>query len=284
MSSQVYPSFVFVNGLLLPQIEAAFPVNDLAVLRGYGVFDFFLVKDGHPCFFEDHWARLQHSATTLNLRIPFGGEDLLRMVRLLHQKMPYPFAGCRITLTGGCSPDGYLPGEAPNSLVTLNALPFFSESMAPEGIGLMTHAYRRPYPAVKSIDYLSGIMMLPIARQMGFDEVLFVENGVVSECPRSNVFAMTADGVLITPGQNVLKGITRKRILQHARQMVKVEEREVKLQDLLDAKEVFISSTTKGIWPVKNIDGHLIGPGGNGEITGKLYGHLLAELKGLHQG
>ncbi len=280
MSVPVYPSYVFVNGRLLPQSEASWPVNDLAVLRGYGVFDFFLVKDGHPLFFEDHWARLQHSAGSLHLKVPFGPEDACRMIKMLHEKMPFSFAGCRITLTGGCSPDGYQPGETANCLVTLNPLPFFPETLSVAGIGLMTHTYRRPFATVKSIDYVTGIMMLPMARKKGFQEVLYVQDGAISECPRSNVFAVSRDNTLITPREGVLMGITRKRILGHAASIMKVEERPVTLTELIEAKEVFISSTTKGIWTVSNIDGQVIADGKPGEYARRLYALLVEEMNG----
>jgi branched-subunit amino acid aminotransferase/4-amino-4-deoxychorismate lyase len=59
---------------------------------------------------------------------------------------------------------------------------------------------------------------------------------------------------------------------------MKVEERPVRLQELLVAKEVFITSTTKGIWTVGNMDGHPIGDGKPGEFSAKLYEKLLEEM------
>jgi branched-subunit amino acid aminotransferase/4-amino-4-deoxychorismate lyase len=277
-NAPIYPPFVFVNGLLFPQMEASLPVNDLALLRGYGVFDFFLVKDGQPLFFEDHWARLQQSAAALHLRIPFSKEDALRMAGILHSKMPYPLAGVRITLTGGCSMDGFLPGEAANSLLTLQPVADFPDTLSPKGIGLMTHEYRRAVASIKSIDYLVGIMMQPVASQKGFQDILYVLDGKVSECPRSNVFAVTQQDMLITPNEGVLNGITRKRVLAHASNYMKVEERPVHVTDLLEAKEVFITSTTKGIWAVGNIDGRVIGEGKPGTFSQKLYSMLLKEM------
>ncbi len=276
-----FSPFVFVNGLLFPQMDASLPVNDLAILRGYGFFDFFLVKNGQPLFFDDHWERLQQSAAGLNLHIPFLKEDALRMVHILHTKMPYPLAGVRITITGGSSLDGYLPGGAPNSLLTLQQLDPFPATLAPTGIGLMTHEFQRSFSTVKSIDYIMGMVMVPVAKQKGFQELLYVKDGLVSECPRSNVFAITRDDVLITPDAGVLKGITRKRILKHAVGLVKVEERPVQLQELLNAKEVWISSTTKGIWTVANIDGHLIEDGKPGKYAAQIYKLLLEEMKSI---
>lgn len=280
MTSILFPPFVFVNGHLLPQEKASIPVNDLAVLRGYGVFDFFLMKNGVPLFFEEHWARLQQSAAAMNLAVPFEAEEAREMLSALYTRMPYELAGARITLTGGCSPDGYLPGDVANSLVTLSPLAPFAGTLPEKGIGLMTVEYRRPFSTVKTIDYTMGIMRLPEAKRKGFQELLYVQDGLVSECPRSNVFAVTRQDVLITPAEGVLGGITRKRLLKHAGGLLKTEVRPVYLHELLQAKEVFITSTSKGIWTVGNIDGQTIGDGKPGKFSIMLYERLMAELKG----
>ena len=278
MTSLIFPPYVFVNGQFLPQEKASIPVNDLAVLRGYGVFDFFLVKNGLPLFFEEHWNRLQQSASTMNLAVPFSREDAQEMLLALYTKMPYELAGARITLTGGCSPDGYLPGDVANSLITLNPLAPFPQSLPEKGIGLMTHANSRPFSKVKTIDYTMGILMLPEAKRKGFQELLYVQDGWVTECPRSNLFAVSREDVLITPSEGVLEGITRKRVLKHAGLLIKTEVRPVHIQELLEAKEVFITSTTKGIWTVGNIDGQIIGDGKPGKFSIMLYDRLMAEM------
>lgn len=281
MTSIIYPPYVFVNGHYLPQEKASIPVNDLAVLRGYGVFDFFLMKNGLPLFFEDHWARLQQSASAMNLAVPFSREEAQEMLLALYTKMPYELAGARITLTGGCSPDGYLPGDVANSLITLNPLAPFPQSLPEKGIGLMTVDYRRTIAAAKTIDYIMGIRLLPEAKRKGFQELLYVQDGWVTECPRSNVFAVTQQDVLITPSEGVLEGITRKRVLKHAGSLIKTDVRPVHIQELMEAKEVFITSTTKGIWTVGNMDGHQIGDGKPGDFSAKLYKSLLEEMNGM---
>jgi branched-subunit amino acid aminotransferase/4-amino-4-deoxychorismate lyase len=278
VTSLLFPPFVFVNGNLLLLEKASLPVNDLAVLRGYGVFDFFLVKNGLPLFFEDHWNRLQQSAAEMNISVPFSIEDAQEMLLALYTKMPYELAGARITLTGGCSPDGYLPGDVANSLVTLNPLAPFPKSLPEKGVGLMAIDYCRPFAKAKTIDYTMGIKMLPHARAKGFQELLYVQDGWVTECPRSNLFAVSREDVLITPSEGVLEGITRKRVLKHAGLLIKTEVRPVHIQELLEAKEVFITSTTKGIWTVGNIDGQIIGDGKPGKFSIMLYDRLMAEM------
>jgi len=277
---KIMMQYAYVNAQLVRKDTASLPITDLAILRGYGIFDFFLLQNGRPLFFDAHWERLQASAHAMRLAVPFSKENALEMIVTLHAHMPYPLSGVRITLTGGNSADGYSPGPVANSLVTLMPLQAFPELLAEKGIALMTYAYQRPLPQVKTIDYTIGILLLPQAKQNGFDEILFIQDGKVSESPRSNVFAVTQQGTLITPNGNVLNGITRMRILQHAATLMPVEERDILLQELCEASEVWISSTTKGIWPVRQIDQHVIGNGTTGPVAKQLYRLLLKEMHG----
>ena len=270
--------FAIVNGVLLPKEEASLPITDLAMLWGYGVFDFFLLARGLPLFFEDHWQRLHHSASAMSIKVPFSREDFLHHISALYEKMPLPFGGIRVTLTGGNSPDGYSLAPEPNSLITLQPLAMFPEALPEKGFALMTHAYRRAMPQVKSIDYAVGIMMQQVAKSKGFDEVLYVQDGVVSECPRANIFAVTNAGILITPDLGILSGITRMRVINLARPHMKVENRPVGLEELFNAKEVFITSTTKGIMPVFKIDDTTIGKGEPGVVSRFLYAGLKAQV------
>ncbi len=272
--------YVYVNSRLVPKEHALLPVNDLALLRGYGVFDFFLLVRGLPLYFEDHWKRLNHSAAFMHINVPFSREELLDMIAGLYEKMPLPFGGIRVTLTGGSSPDGYTPSTQPNSIITLQPLPAFAPDIPSGEFSLMTHEYRRAMPLVKSIDYAVGILMQQVGKEKGYRDVLYVQNGWVSECPRSNIFAVTKDRVLITPDGGILQGITRLRVLNLAKDTLNVEVRPVLVSELLTADEVFITSTTRGVLPVSRIDDIQIGKGSPGDVSRMLYAGLKAQLNG----
>src|SRR5699024_2571123 len=79
------------------------------------------------------------------------------------------------------------------------------------------------------------------------------------ECPRANIFLITKDDVLITPEEHVLHGITRKHILEMAKAKFTVETRKVSVQDMENAAEAFITSTTKNITPVTAINDIIYG-------------------------
>jgi branched-chain amino acid aminotransferase len=97
----------------------------------------------------------------------------------------------------------------------------------------------------------------------GAEDVLYHQDGQVSESSRSNFF-IVKDGVISTPDKHVLMGITRKQILKIAGN---VQIRPVSLQEALDADEAFITSTTKILLPVTQLDDHTIGTGKPGSVT-----------------
>jgi D-alanine transaminase/branched-chain amino acid aminotransferase len=114
-------------------------------------------------------------------------------------------------------------------------------------------------PDTKTIDYLMAIWLQPYIRQHDAGDVLYHLDGIVSECPRSNFFIVTADDTIVTPGKNILRGITRMKILEVATARFRVEERDVTLEDIRKAKEAFIASTTNHVRPVSHVDGHPVG-------------------------
>ncbi len=127
-------------------------------------------------------------------------------------------------------------------------------------------------PQVKTIDYLQAIHLRPLIKQNGADDVLYHHQNEICECPRSNFFMVTESGRVVTPANNILKGITRKQILGFSE--FNVSEGIVCLKDLESAKEAFISSTTKNVVPVLEIDGQKIGDGKPGDLTRKIYDRL----------
>ncbi|MFL5788639.1 MAG: aminotransferase class IV, partial [Flavisolibacter sp.] len=99
-----------------------------------------------------------------------------------------------------------------------------------------------------------AIWLQPLIKKNNADDVLYQNNDIVSECPRSNFFIVTKDNVIVTPGKNILKGISRMKLIEIAGEYFEVHERDVTTKDIMEAKEAFISSTTKLILPVNRID------------------------------
>jgi D-alanine transaminase/branched-chain amino acid aminotransferase len=245
--------WAYINNDFVPAEKASISFRDLSFQRGYGIFDFLRVHENLPLFMEDHLERFFASAGAMHLAVPKSKTDIARLIEQLVQRNQLPQSGVRLGLTGGESPDGYNIGT-PTFVLSQHLFTPVTTDQLHKGIRLLTHEHRRQLPHVKTIDYLMAIWLQPRLRESGADDVLYHFNGVITECPRANFFVVTKNNTLLTTPSGILSGITRKRVLQLASEHVKTEERPVTLNDIREAREAFITSTTKGILPVAQID------------------------------
>jgi len=273
-------NYTIVNGDFYPEQEASLLVTDLAIQRGYGIFDFFKTIDGKLIFLEDHLDRFFHSAEAMHLPVEQSREELKGYLYELTKRNALQDSGVRITLTGGYSPDGYALAK-PNMIITQKAITFDKEINA-EGIRIITYPHLRQLPFAKTLDYMMAIWLQPLIKQKGAHDVLYHDNGLVKECPRSNFFVVTQDNEVITSGTNVLKGIIRKKVLGLKIDGIQIVEREISMDDLQHCKEAFITSSTKNILPVTMIDGKAVGNGTAGEAS-RLLNQALKEVIGLNR-
>lgn len=264
--------WAYVNDDFVADDQAALSIRDMALQRGYGVFDFFKVVNYKPVFLEDHLDRFFYSAEQMRLKTAHSKEQLKAILTRLIRKNALPDCGIRITLTGGNSSDGYQI-TTPNLVISTHLFQSPTQVQFEKGIRLVSYEHQRQLPQVKTIDYLMAIWLQPYIQQHQADDVVYHYNNWITECPRNNIFMVTSDSTIVTPAVGILKGITRKTIL--AISPFRTEERAISLQELLEAKEVFICSTTKRILPVTTINGTLIGDGKIGHVTRKLYQSLL---------
>ncbi|MCO6475102.1 MAG: aminotransferase class IV [Phaeodactylibacter sp.] len=262
-----------LNGKILPQQEASLGLTDLAVLRGYGIFDFFLFKYGRPMLEEQYLERFYNSAEKMHLFPPLAREELSRHIRELIAANGEDMGAIRLVLTGGYTPDGYSPSE-PNLIVLQHGWPNYPESYFTEGVGLISHHFQREWPEVKAINYLTGIKLLPEIRKAGALEVLYHYNGVLRESVRSNVFLINDREELITPDSDILFGITRDSVIKAATGLLPIITREVQMEEVFNAREVFLTGSNKSAMPVVRIDGRPVGDGKVGYWAKTLKGKL----------
>lgn len=266
---------VFINDGFVPEEKGLLHVSDLAIQRGYGVFDFFKVVNSIPVFLQEHLDRFYFSAEQMRLNVAYSKDELKEIVFELIEKNNSVDTGVRITLTGGYSPDGYQVFK-PNLVIALRPFTPPTEEQFQNGIKLLTYQHQRQLPQVKTIDYLMAIWLQPFIKENKADDVLYHQNGWVSECPRSNFFIVTHENKIITPSKNVLKGVMRSKLIEVAKTDFEIEERELSIDEIKTAKEAFISSTTKTIIPVSEIDEYIL-PKGN-SITIQVF-HSLVQLQ-----
>jgi branched-chain amino acid aminotransferase len=260
--------YTIINNELLPSTKASLLVNDLSIERGYGVFDYFKILNGKPIFLEDHLDRFYQSASIMQLPVSKNRDQLKAQLQELMQQNNMPDSGIRITLTGGYSKDGY-DLSTPNLIITQQPLPA-GGGLDTTGIHLVTYAHQRQLAAAKTIDYIMAIWLRSFIKQEDAYDVLYHHHNNITETPRTNFFIVTKDDTIVTASHHILKGVIRKQVLELAAGQFNVEERSFTIQELYQAKEAFITSTTKNIWPVVNVDHQLINDGKPGPITAQL--------------
>ena len=264
---------VIINGKFLPADKGQILISDLAIQRGYGVFDFFKTINGVPVFLEDHLDRLYRSADRMRLDFGYDRDALKAMLYELMGMNNMPLSGVKITVTGGYAEDGYSLAK-PNVLITQQPLLLYNDANA-SPLKIVSYEHQRQMPHIKTIDYLMAIWLQPFIKLNQADDVLYHNNGVITECPRSNFFIVTDDDVLVTPLNYVLYGITRMQIIRHFKHLCTIEERNITLDEVYKAKEAFVSNSSKNILPVVKVDQHKIGTGEPGPLTMRIKKELL---------
>ncbi len=254
----------FLNGKYLEYAEAAVHVSDIGLQRGYAIFDYFLEMEGRIPFYDDYLDRFYTSADRLGLKVPLCRKDLKETIAELLRQNRMKSSGIKLLLTGGYSDDLYTPSTP--SFMILNLPLHHNPGEFSDGVKLILLDYQRHIPEVKTTFYLPSIALLPKMREAGAIEVLYYHNGLISETTRANIF-LIKNNMLITPSPGVLRGITRMHVLATAKNLMPTQEREVKLDEVWTADEIFITGTSKHVMPVIGIEGRMIGNGKPGRLT-----------------
>jgi branched-chain amino acid aminotransferase len=250
--------------------EATISIHDIAVLRGYSAFEALRTYDRRPFHLKEHLERLYRSAAVIDLEIPYTREEIADVVRELIARNAYRHASVRLLVTGGESEDGVIAVGRPRLIAMISPLGERDMQRFARGYFLITTRLQRESPEAKTSNYTAAVRALKQAARRGADDALFVSaQGHVQEATRSNFFIFRGD-TLVTPREEILLGITRNVVLELARGRFPIEERPILLEELAQADEAFVTSSSKEIVPVVRIDEQVIGNGVPGPRTTEL--------------
>lgn len=254
--------FCFADGNIIPTQDARLHPSDLAVIRGYGIFDFFRTQEYQPVFLEDYLDRFIRSAAKTYLPLAYSREELRAIIKELIQKNELEQGGIRMVLTGGVSENHFSPTTG-TLFMFGEELSFPSEEKYQMGVKLLTVEHVRTLAEIKTTNYTMPVWHSMQWKEKGAEDVLYHWNGQVSESSRSNFF-LVKDGIISTPDRHILMGITRKHLLEVAGN---VQVRPISLDEVWEADEAFISATTKILLPVTQVDDRKIGSGKVGKVS-----------------
>jgi branched-chain amino acid aminotransferase len=254
--------FCFAKNQIISAEQASIHPLDIGLIRGYAIFDFLRTEDFQPLFLGGYLERFMSSAEKLNLPLEYDQDELKQIIYALINKNELQQGGVRMILSGGLSENHFSPSLG-TLFIFCEELTLPSPEKYEQGVKLLSEEYIRPLASIKTTNYTLPVWLSKNWKEMKAEDVLYHYGGIISESSRSNIF-MVKNGIVSTPKLNILYGITRKNVIGITDQ---VHEREISLTEILNADEVFITSTTKRILPVTQVDGTLIGSGRPGEVT-----------------
>jgi branched-chain amino acid aminotransferase len=260
------------NGRLRETTEASLLPGQLGLLSGWGVFTTLRVVDGALFAWERHWARMSRDAQLLNVEMPRDPSqverDLIRLVEL--NEVPNCTMRLVVVRNGGGFWEGPGSGRASDTIALTGDSKRWGSNVR---LGIQPHARYAAgdFTHAKVLSWAQNLRWAERAQEQGFDEVILLnEFGRVAECTSANVFAVFGHEVATPPvSEGCLPGITREVLLEEvAATGLCISERGLTVEELHQADEVFITSTTRGLLPVTEISGRSLT--GRGEVYERL--------------
>jgi branched-chain amino acid aminotransferase len=268
-----------VRGEYVPIAKASVPLTDWGFLRSDATYDVVTVWDGSFFRLDAHLERFLASCQSFRLDPGKSAAEITDVLEQCVRLSGLRSAYVEMIVTRGQPPWGSRdPRQAANQFYAF-AVPYVwiaNEAQRSRGLNVIVSGVQRIPPSsvdptAKNYHWNDLTMGLLGALDAGGDTVLLTDAaGNVVEGPGFNVFAV-CDGVLVTPKEGVLEGITRRTVIEMARSLgIAVELRALSAGELRSAQEAFLSSSGGGVLPVTRVDGRAIGAGAPGPITSRL--------------
>jgi len=273
---------VNVNGRVFDQEHAVISVFDHGFLYGEGVYETLRTYNGEPFLFDRHMRRLRKSAGMLALDVPLTDaeidarfRDTMRVAGLGDRAGREAYL--RILLTRGIGELTYDTTATPTPSVVVIAKPHveppadvFERGVKVSLVPIVRNHPGSVNPLIKSNNLLNNALAMQEAfRRGGFEGVMRNYRGELAECTQSNLFVVS-NGEALTPpiDAGLLPGITREFLFEVGRDAgIPVREAVLRDEDLLGADESFLTSTTREVVPIVQVDDRQIGSGRPGAIT-----------------
>lgn len=270
---------IYLNGKFVSQKDAKISVFDHGFLYGDGAFEGIRSYKSLVFRLDEHIDRLYETAHTLMIKIPLTKKQMVKTVIDTLKANKLTDAYIRVIVTRGEGDLGLDPQKcfgSPGVIIITDKITLYPKELYNKGMEIITVPTVRNNPEalnprLKSLNYLNNILAKIEASNSGYCEAIMLDHqGYVAECTGDNIF-IVKNGILSTPSQGQLKGITRDAVLSlAAKSKVKTEERLITRHEVYTADECFLTGTAAEIIPVVKVDGRTIGGGKPGTLTKKM--------------
>ena len=272
-------AMVNVNGRICDEDEAVISIFDHGFLYGEGIYETLRTYNGRLFVYHRHMRRLRNSAEMIDLVIPFTDESLAGHVSdtIGATKLDRKEAYVRVLVTRGVGELSYDLKATPKPSWVIIVKPLTEppseiyESGCKVALVDVVRNHRKSVnPMIKSNNLMNQALAAQQAFQSGaFDGVMRNHRGELTECATSNLFIVRNEAVLTPPVEcGLLPGITRELLFEVGRNAsIEVREQVLRDDDLFDADEAFLTSTTRELVPIVAVDERVIGNGKPGAVT-----------------
>ncbi len=254
-------NLAYYNGKITLIDDMMIPANDRGFYFGDGIYEAAMVFNHKIYALQDHLDRMFNSAAMLQIALPYTKEEVGALLSDLVLKVE---SGCQFLywqVTRATSPRNHLFPEGASSNLYVYSKPWKGVEMSDEYRLISITDTRFFHCNIKTLNLIPNVMAAQKAKEAGCQEAVFVRDGYVTEGSHSNV-SMIKDGVFIThPLDNlILPGTERKHMIAWCGQLgIPVEERAFTLEELMEADEIIMSSTSHPSMRVMELDGKAVG-------------------------
>jgi len=259
-------SWTYLNKDFITREEVKISPFDRGFLFGDGVYEVIPIYERKAFLLEEHIARLGRSLVLTGIKRPKKWNKIPEIIDNLVERNLFDNQSVYLQITRGeDSVRNHIPDPKvePTLFITSSDLKVNPYRLNPEKKGLAVKILEDPRwdrCDIKAVTLLSNVIAMREANIEGKDGVIFCNKGKITEGASSNVFAVFNNLVVTSPESNqILSGITRKHVLSLLRAKgIKVLEKDINLVDLYKAEEVWMTSSTQEIQPVRKIDEKVI--------------------------
>jgi D-alanine transaminase len=268
----------YVNGQYLPHLYGVIHIEDRGYQFADGVYEVIYYADGHLIDAQEHLNRLKYSLAELQIISPMPEKALTHVMKEVIRRNRLKRGMVYVQISRGVAPRNHaFPKQCHASLV-ITTRPFDQQKFMAEkyqGVKVISLPDMRwARPDIKTIALLPNVLCKQKAIESNaYDAILINKDGFVTESSVANLWMLRSDGVLQThpADHQILNGITRQRLIQIARKEgFQVEESPFTLSELLEAQEIFLSSSVAGIIPVVQVDQQKIRGSKPGKVVDQL--------------
>ena len=270
------PQIAYLNGKFLPVDEARVPVLDRGFIFGDGVYEVIPTYARQPFALEGHLERLEASMAGIGLTNPHSRTDWAKLVGEVIAKNEPDDQSVYVQVTRGVAPrDHAFPkGVLPTVFIMSGPLKPVPQDQVDNGVAAVSLADNRWLRCnLKTTSLLANVLLRQAAVEAGAAECVLFRDGFLTEGSASNIFAVKGGTLLAPPKSNlILPGITYDVILELARDGgIAAEVRPISEIEARAADELWLSSSSKEVLAITNLDGAPVGNGRPGPIFKRMH-------------